>query len=163
LPPGRFSRSYEASPVVPGTIVAMGGHVHELAQRLELVDVTSGDTIYSAAPLTDSTGEVIGVPVARLYRLTRLGFHIVPAHRYRVTVFYDNPTGHVIPNGGMGVVGGLFVPDRGAFWPATDPTDSLYTKDLRHAMRQVGGHDMMMMSGHSMSGMHEHGAPHHPH
>jgi len=104
------------------------------------------------------------VPVERLYKVTRLGFHIVPTHRYRVTVHYENPTGHVIPAGGMGVVGGLFVPDRGAIWPATDPTDSLYNQDLRHAMRLVGGgHDMMMMSGHSMSSMHEHGAPHHTH
>jgi hypothetical protein len=157
LPPGRFSRSYDGSPIVPGSIVAIGGHVHELAQRLDFVDLTSGDTIYSAAPVTDSTGEVISVPVERLYKLTRLGFHIVPAHRYRVTVRYENPTGRVIPAGGMGVVGGLFVPDRGAIWPATDPTDSLYKQDLRHAMRLVGGHDMMMMS------MHEHGAQRRPH
>jgi len=162
LPPGRFSRSYDGSPVVPGTIVAIGGHVHELAQRLEFVDVTSGDTIYGVRPATDSTGEIIGVPVERLYRWTRLGAHIVPAHTYRVTVYYDNPTDRVIPAGGMGVVGGLFVPDRGVMWPATNPTDSLYQKDLHHAMRQVGGHDMMMMPGHSMPGMHDHGAPHRP-
>jgi hypothetical protein len=162
LPPGRFSRSYEGSPVVPGTIVAIGGHVHELAQRLEFTDLTSGKVIYQAAPLTDSTGEVVGVPVARLYGWTRLGAHIEPSHRYRVTVYYDNPTGHVIPAGGMGVVGGLFVPDRRATWPGTDPTDSLYQRDLRHAMRQTGGHDMMM-SGHHMSSMGDHGTAHHAH
>jgi hypothetical protein len=163
LPPGRFSRSYEASPVVPGTIVAIGGHVHELARRLEFVDVTSSDTIYGVTPATDSAGDIIGVPVERLYRLTRLGFHIVPNHRYRVTVHYENPTSRVIPDGGMGVVGGLFVPDRGVTWPATDRTDSLYTQDLRHAMRLLGGHEMKMMSGQSMSSMHEHGGPHRPH
>ena len=161
LPPGRFARSYDGSPAVPGTIVAIGGHVHELARRLEFVDVTSGDTIYGVTPATDSAGDIIGVPVERLYRWTRLGAHIVPAHKYRVTVYYDNPTDHVIPNGGMGVVGGLFVPDRGVIWPATDPSDSLYARDLRHAMRVGGGgRDMMMMSGHSM---HEHGVSHHPH
>lgn len=164
LPPGSFSRSYDGSPVVPGKIIAIGGHVHELARRLEFVDLTSGDTIYSEAPKTDSAGNIVGVPVSYLYRWSRLGAHIVPTHRYRVTVHYENPTGAVIPNGGMGVVGGLFVPDRGAVWPATNPSDSLYAKDLRHAMRQVpGGHDMMEMSGHSMSSMHQHGAPHHPH
>jgi hypothetical protein len=160
LPPGRFSRSYDGSPVVPGTIVAIGGHVHELARRLEFVDLTSGETIYGATPETDSAGEIIGVPVERLYGWTRLGFHIVPAHRYRVTVYYENPTGHVISEGGMGVVGGLFVPDRGARWPATDPTDSLYAQDLRHAMRLVGGQEMMMTSGASMSSMHDHSVPH---
>jgi hypothetical protein len=153
LPPGRFARSYEGSPAVPGSIVAIGGHVHELARRLEFVDVTSGDTIYGATPATDSAGDITGVPVERLYKWGRLGFHIVPAHRYRVTVYYENPTDRVIPNGGMGVVGGLFVPDRGTFWPASDPADSLYARDLRHAMRLTGAPEMMMMSGHS----------HHPH
>ena len=112
---------------------------------------------------------MVGVPVERKYRWTRLGAHIVPEHRYRVTVYYDNPTGAVIPEGGMGVVGGLFVPDRGAKWPGTNPSDSLYQQDLRHAMR-TGGDDMMMMSGHKMSmmpghdmpSMPAHGAGHHP-
>src|SRR5256885_9399395 len=29
LPPGRSARSYAGSPVVPGTIAALGGHMHE--------------------------------------------------------------------------------------------------------------------------------------
>jgi hypothetical protein len=161
LPPGESSHSYEGSPVVSGTIVGIGGHVHEHAVRLEFVDVTSGKVIYQAAPITDSAGTVIGMPVARLYGLGRLGAHIEPAHRYRVTVYYDNPTGKPIPDGGMGVVGGLFVPDRPADWPATNPADSLYQRDLRHAMRVGGGHDMMMMSDHHMPPMGPHGAPHH--
>ena len=157
LPPGRSSHSYEGSPAVAGKIVAIGGHVHEHAERLEFLDVTTGAIIYRASPVTDSAGDIIGVPVERLYGWTRLGAHIVPAHRYRVTVYYDNPTGKVIPDGGMGVVGGLFVPDGGAVWPATDVHDSLYQQDLRHAMRLGGGHDMMMMS------MPAHGAGHHAH
>src|SRR2546422_5278383 len=36
-------------------------------------DVTTGEVIYRAAPLTDSSGEVVGVPVGRLYRWRRLG------------------------------------------------------------------------------------------
>jgi len=171
LPAGKSSHSYEGSPVVPGTIVAIGGHVHEHAERLEFVDVTTGAVIYRAAPIVDPSGEVVGVPVERLYHLTGLGVHIVPDHRYRVTVYYDNPTGSPIEDGGMGVVGGLFVPDRASDWPATNPSDSLYQKDLRHAMR-IGAENMMMMSGHKMSmpgndmssmpGMTAHGAGHHP-
>jgi len=163
LPPGTSSRSYEGSPAVPGTIVAIGGHAHEHATRLEFVDVTSGKVIYQAAPITDSAGDVVGMPVARLYGLGHLGAKIEPTHRYRVTVYYDNPTGQRIPDGGMGVVGGLFVPDAGVTWPATNPADSLYQQDYRHFMRQVGGHDMMMMSGHHMSPPEAHGAEHHAH
>lgn len=164
LPPGRSSRTYEGSPAVPGSIVAIGGHVHAYAERLEFADATTGTVIYATKPITDSVGDILGVPVSRLYRWNRLGAHILPTHRYRVTVFYDNPTGALIPDGGMGVVGGLFVPDRGAVWPATNPADSLYQQDLRHAMRLTGGDhgmDMHMTTGHAMPMSHT-GAPSHP-
>ena len=48
---------------------------------------------------------------------------------------YDNPTGAVLPHGGMGVVAGLFKPASGATWPVADFSDSLYVQDLRHALR----------------------------
>jgi len=35
-------------------------------------------------------------------------------------------------------VGGLFMPDRKATWPATNQADSLYQQDLRHFMGPVG-------------------------
>jgi hypothetical protein len=86
---------------------------------------------------------VLAVPVGRLYGLTRLGVPVTPDRRYRVTVEYDNPTGRVLPAGGMGVVGGLFVPDGDVVWPKVDLADDLYWKDLVHATRgaaaRVGG------------------------
>jgi hypothetical protein len=144
LPPGRSSRSYEGSPILPGKIVGLGGHMHDFGRLIEFVDATTGAVIYRAAPVADSAGHIASVPVAFLYGLTRLGVHVVPEHRYRVTVAYDNPTGVPIPDGGMGVVGGLFVPDRGVRWPAADPRDSLYHEDYLHYMRLVGGHEMNM-------------------
>jgi len=59
----------------------------------------------------------------------------VSDHRYRVTVFYDTPTGVTLPDGGMGVVAGLFQPSSGVTWPTTEVVDSLYVRDLRHALR----------------------------
>ena len=144
LPPGRSTRSYAGSPVVPGTIVGLGGHMHDFGRLIEFVDATTGEVIYHAAPVADSGGHIESVPVAFLYGWTRLGVHVVPEHRYRVTVSYDNPTGQPIPDGGMGVVGGLFVPDRGVTWPAADPSDTLYHEDYLHYMRLVGGHEMNM-------------------
>src|SRR5213080_2384479 len=147
LPPGRSSRFYEGSPAVPGRIVGLGGHMHDYGSVIEFADVTTGEVIYRAAPRVDSTGHIESIPIAMLYGLTRLGVHIVPEHRYRIAVSYDNPTGVPIPDGGMGVVGGLFVPDHGVSWPAADPGDSLYQQDYRHYMRleEGGGHHMMSM------------------
>ena len=144
LPPGRSSRSYEASPALPGTIVGLGGHFHELGQQIEFADATTGEVIYRATPVRDSTGHLVSVPVSRLYGWTHLGVHIVPSHKYRVTVYYDNPTGHSLPDAGMGVVGGLFIPDRRGEWPRAERGDSLYQVDFRHYMRLSGGHAMEM-------------------
>ncbi len=136
LPPGRSERAYEGSPAVPGDIVAIGGHLHEYGESIELWDATAGELIWRAEPTRDARDQVVAVPIGRLYGLTRLGAHIVPAHRYRVRVVYDNPTGRVVKDGGMGVVGGLFIPDRDVAWPRVDPADSLYQIDLKHYLRQ---------------------------
>ena len=42
LPPGRTVRAWESSPAISGTILGMGGHVHDYAVGLELTDVTTG-------------------------------------------------------------------------------------------------------------------------
>src|SRR5437773_1886579 len=164
LPPGRSSRAYEGSPVVPGEIVGLGGHMHDYGRVIEFADVTTGEVIYRAAPVADSGGHIASIPIAMLFGWTRLGVHIVPEHRYRIAVSYDNPTGAPIADGGMGVVGGLFVPDRGVTWPAAEPGDSLYQKDYRHYMRleEGGGHHMMEMAGTPMSTPMKMGAHEHP-
>jgi hypothetical protein len=87
--------------------------------------------------------------MGKFYGLTRIGLRITPEHRYRVRVVYDNPTGKTIPDGGMGVVGGLFIPGRDVAWPQPNTAEELYQKDLQHFMglNQPAG---------SMSGGHSH-------
>jgi hypothetical protein len=156
LPPGRSEKFYEGSPAVPGKIVGIGGHVHDHAVSLELRDVTTGSLIWRAIPITDSTGHVVRMPIKKFIGLTGVGVRIVPEHRYRVTVFYDNGTGQTLPDGGMGVVAGLFAPAPEVAWPAADPTDSLYVSDLRHALRM--GEQSELSVGSARTGV-EH--PHH--
>jgi cytochrome P450 len=43
---------------------------------------------------------------------------------------YDNPTGHAIPRGGMVHMAVMFAPDRPAAWPAPDPSDPEYRRDV---------------------------------
>jgi hypothetical protein len=138
LSPGRTERSYEGSPAVDGKLIVIGGHMHEYGKTIEFWDATTGKLLWHGEPAPAARGEPSAVPMGRLYGVTGIGVRITPTHRYRVRVIYDNPTGQPIPNGGMGVVGGLFMPDRKAPWPATNEADSLYQKDLRHFMGPVG-------------------------
>jgi hypothetical protein len=152
LPPGRTERFWEGSPAIPGTILGLGGHMHDYGVSLELKDMTTGRVLWRGAPVTDAAGRVISFPLARFYNWRGLGVHVVPAHRYRLTAAYENRTGRSIRDGGMGAVAGLFVPDRGQEWPAVDPQDTLYQKDLAATMRSGSADmmaDMMMMHQHS--------------
>jgi len=152
LPPGRTERSWEGSPAIPGTILGLGGHMHDYGVSLELKDMTTGTVLWRGAPVTDTAGRVISFPLARFYNWRRLGVHVLPTHRYRLTAVYQNRTGRSIRDGGMGAVAGLFVPDRGAEWPAVDTQDTLYQRDLAATLRSGSADmmaDMMMMHHHS--------------
>lgn len=147
LPPGRSEKSYEGSPAIPGKIMGIGGHVHDHADSLVMRDVTTGEDVWSAQPIVDSTGHVVGMPQKKFIGLTGVGVRIVPAHRYRVTVFYNNPTGQRLEAGGMGVVAGLFKPAKTVTWPAAVTTDSMYLRDLAHYLRIDRAPAMALQSG----------------
>ena len=132
LPPGRTVRSYEASPSIPGRVLALGGHAHDYATRIAFEDVTTGTVVWEAAPNLGPDGGIESVPIGMLWR--RFGVRLSPDRVYRVTVEYDNPTADTIPEGGMGVVAGLFLPSAG--WPAADTSDAMYRIDRAHYLRQ---------------------------
>jgi len=142
LPRGRTERFWEGSPAIPGTILGLGGHMHDYGVSLELKDMTTGSVLWRGTPVTDRTGRVISFPLSRFYNWRRLGVRVVPAHRYRLTAVYENRTGRYLRDGGMGAVAGLFVPDRGAEWPAVDVRDTLYQRDL--AATILSGNASMM-------------------
>jgi hypothetical protein len=103
------------------------------------------DGLVRAAPGVELSDVTAGRVLGRLYRWSRLGIRIESPHRYRVTVTYDNPTGRTIPDGGMGAVAGLFVPDGGATWPGVDTTDASYRQDLHDSFWEPPM-DMMNMA-----------------
>ena len=134
LPPGRSERSYEGSPAVAGKLLAISGHMHAYGRTIEFWDATTRELLWHGEPAPAPPGEPSPVPIGKFYGLTGIGLRITPEHRYRVRVIYENPTGETLVEGGMGVVGGLFIPDRDAAWPGIAPGDSLYQQDLRHFM-----------------------------
>jgi hypothetical protein len=142
LPPGRSVFSWEASPQTAGTIVAMGGHAHDFATAIQFEDVTAGKVLWRQVPIRDAEGHVQQIAPTRFTRWYRLGQHIQPSHVYRVTAFYDNPTGELIPLGGMGSVAGLFIPDRNDRWPRLDPHDPIYRAQIEHLLNNMAGVEM---------------------
>jgi hypothetical protein len=136
LPPGHSSHSWESAPAVAGTLLGLGGHVHDHAVRVAFTNATTGEVLWEAVPERDAEGRVTHVPLRRFYSMLRLGKRIEPAHRYRVTVEYLNPTADTLRGAGMGAVGGLFVPDGP--WPRVDETDPSYLADLDNTLKHFG-------------------------
>jgi len=121
LPAGRSSRSWEGRPAVNGRILAVGGHLHQYGTALRLEDVTAHRVIWQAKPELGPDGDVVGIPQGHLY--LKLGVPVERGHVYRLTAEYNNTSGAMIPSGGMGAAGGIFVPEQGEAWPAVDRND----------------------------------------
>lgn len=129
LPPGRSEQSWEGRPAVAGRILGVGGHLHRYAIALRLEEVGTGRVIWEARPTVDERGTVVAMPTRTFLR--RLGVPLRPDRLYRLTAIYDNPTGHLVRDGGMGALGGIFLPARGARSPMVNAGDPEYVLDVR--------------------------------
>jgi hypothetical protein len=105
LPPGRSSASWEGRPGHPGAAPGRGRSPAPVWDGARLVDVTANEVLWEARPELGFGRVVEGMPIK--YFLP-LGLKLDPDHVYRLTAFYDNPTGQVIPGGGMGAWGASF-------------------------------------------------------
>jgi hypothetical protein len=143
LPPGRSTMSWEGRPAIPVRLLAAGGHLHRYATALRFEDRTTGELIWEARPELGEDGVVESMPIK--YFLP-LGVALFPDHEYRLTAEYENPTGEVLPNGGMGALGGIVMPSSGSAWPAAARSDSVYQHDVWMTTgpgaphRRQGGH-----------------------
>lgn len=130
LPPGRSTFVWEGSPAIDVEILGLGGHLHQYAEELRLEEVPpDGDprVLWRARPEFRSDGLVDRVP--RKTFLLRLGLGLSSGKTYRIVATYYNPTGAVIPEGGMAELAGVVRPD--APWPEPDLTDPEFLTDYR--------------------------------
>ncbi len=141
VPPGRTVKAWEGSPEVEARILGAGGHLHDYAERIRLIDLTADRVLWSAEPNASAGGRVYSVPEGHFW--WGGGIPVRPDHRYRVEVVYHNPTDRPSPLGGMGVVAGAVVPRPDASWPALDRSNRDYCLDLMNhvtAPRRLSGH-----------------------
>jgi hypothetical protein len=145
LPPGRSHRSWQGSPAVAARLLGIGGHLHRYGVALRFEDVTARKVLWTGIPVRDAAGEVLRMPTQTFVR----GAELRPDHVYRLTAFYDNPTGRMIPAGGMGAAGGAVIPDSPPAWPGVNRADPEFRLDLRSNSTDPAAHahDMQGMPG----------------
>ena len=147
VPAGKSTKCYEFSLPVGGRLLAVGGHMHDYGASVRLEDAPSGKVLTQVTAKRDSAGKLLKVS-RKLFGVSGEGLRLKANHRYRVVAEYDNPTGQIRHKGAMASMVGLFVPDDMKRWPAIDPRDPTYQRDLASL-------DVRGASG--MSGMHQHG------
>jgi hypothetical protein len=112
--------------------------MHKYGKSLILEDVTAGKVLWKVEPRVAADGEIESISVGSFWK--KGGIPLRADHVYRLTVNYDNSTGELIPDGGMGALGGVFIPEPGEDWPEVAKEDSQYLADLRY--QRAGGTGM---------------------
>jgi hypothetical protein len=127
--PGRTVRERDFVLATGGRLLGIGGHLHDYAESIALVDLTNGKTLFELRTRADSTGKVSGVD-RKLFGIRGEGLRLRAGRTYRVVAVYRNRLGHTLVDGGMAVLAGIFAPDVPADWPLLDKRDKVFLADL---------------------------------
>lgn len=127
--PGRTVRKRDFVLATGGRLLGIGGHLHDYAESIALVDLTSGKTMFELKTRADSSGKVSGVE-RKLFGVRGDGLKLRAGRPYRVVAVYSNPLGRTLVEGGMAVLAGIFAPDRPSDWPVLDRSDKVFVADL---------------------------------
>ncbi len=149
VPPGKSNKAYEFTLPVGGRLLGVGGHMHDYGSSVRLEDAETGKVLTQVKAERDAQGKLVKVS-RKLFGVSGEGLRLKPRHRYRVVGEYDNPTGKLRVKGAMASMVGLFVPDDMKRWPAIDPRDPTYQRDL--ASLEVRGAATEPMEGHHHGG-----------
>jgi hypothetical protein len=155
VPPGKSTKVYEFTLPVGGRLLGVGGHMHDYGTRVWLEDAQSGKVLTQVVAKRDAQGKLVKVS-RKLFGVSGDGLRLKAHRKYRVIGEYDNPTGAMLPKGAMASMVGLFVPDDLADWPAVDPRDPTYRRDL--ASLEVRGASSSTTEGHSAGNSDAHGS-----
>jgi hypothetical protein len=129
VPPGKSTKAYEFTLPVGGRLLGVGGHMHDYGSRVWLEDVESGKVLTQVVAQREADGKLVKVS-RKLFGVSGDGLRLKVNRRYRVVAEYDNPTGELRVKGAMASMVGLFVPDEMRRWPAVNPRDPTYQRDL---------------------------------
>lgn len=138
LPAGAQEFNAEFTMPIDGRIIAAGGHLHDYGTGLTLSEVGSGAprNVISLATKRSPEGKVLAVD--RKYPGIRgNGIRLDRGKRYRLTGSYDNSTGSTIASGAMVHLLLLFAPKHPTDWPAVDPTEPEFRKDVAEITRSA--------------------------
>ena len=112
LKPGKSVTTGEITLRYSGTLLGVGGHLHDYSQQLVLENLTRKEPIATLDSTLDAGGRIVSMPLVTFY--DRGGYRLSRDERIRLTATYDSRAGRLLPEGAMGIVVGYFLPDNDA-------------------------------------------------
>lgn len=114
LKPGRNVTTGDVTLNYSGILLGVGGHMHDYGRELLLENLTRKQTVATLPAKLDPAGRMVSMPIVMF--MNQGGYKVGQGDRMQVTATYDNPTGHSLRDGAMGIVVGYFLPaDEGQF------------------------------------------------
>ncbi|HEV2494265.1 MAG TPA: hypothetical protein VG204_14460 [Terriglobia bacterium] len=108
LTPGHNATTGQFTLAYAGKLMGVGGHMHDYGEQLRLADMTRNESIATLDAKLDPQGHIVSMPIVRFDN--RNGWRLPKGEVIRVTATYNNPTGHALPDGAMGIAVGYFLP-----------------------------------------------------
>ncbi|HEV2114893.1 MAG TPA: hypothetical protein VGR48_02635 [Terriglobales bacterium] len=108
LKPGRNVATGDVTINYPGILLGVGGHMHDYGQELVLINLSRKQTVASLPSKLDAGGHMVSMPIVLFMK--EGGYKVAKGDRMQVTATYQNPTGHPLREGAMGIVVGYFLP-----------------------------------------------------
>ena len=108
LKPGRNVTTGDVTINYPGILLGVGGHMHDYGQELVLTNLSRKQTVAKLPSKLDASGHMVSMPIVLFMK--EGGYKVAKGDRMEVTATYQNPTGHPLREGAMGIVVGYFLP-----------------------------------------------------
>lgn len=108
LPAGPSRKAGSVAVNYAGTLLGVGGHMHDYARQLVLESSRGKEPVATLTAHTDGEGRLLSMPVVTFAETG--GYPFAAGDRVTVTATYDNRSGRALPDGAMGIVVGYFAP-----------------------------------------------------
>jgi hypothetical protein len=127
LTPGKSMKSFEFVAPVGGRILGVGGHLHDYGVAVRLEDAETNSVLVRLPATKDKSGHIVAM-ARKFYAFNALKLR--EGHRYRLVAEYDSPLREVVSKGAMGNMFAVIAPDDLRRWPAIDPRDPEFKRDM---------------------------------
>ncbi|MBD3275436.1 MAG: hypothetical protein GF372_09010 [Candidatus Marinimicrobia bacterium] len=140
VPAGTTRHEWAGKPIADGNVLGMSGHLHDYGKQITLTNLSEGETVWEVQPVTEREHHVVSVPRDNFF--WQGGIELNKNHTYRISTLYYNPLEENSSHGGMGEIGGVFIPETtsDSLWKA-NADNKQYREDLKFMLSAHGPHE----------------------